>query len=40
MESHDRDAAMALHIDLLTRGSLTDDIGFWMAGIKQLILIL
>ncbi|EIW51602.1 uncharacterized protein TRAVEDRAFT_176166 [Trametes versicolor FP-101664 SS1] len=38
MEAHDREAAMAIHMDLLTRGSLTDDIGLWMSGVKQLIL--
>ncbi|OBZ77263.1 Protein transport protein SEC31 [Grifola frondosa] len=37
MESHDREAAIAIHMELLTRGSLTDDIGLWMSGIKQLI---
>ncbi|KAJ6573806.1 hypothetical protein DFH09DRAFT_981344 [Mycena vulgaris] len=38
MESHDRPAALAIHVDLLTRGSQTDDIGLWMSGIKQLIM--
>ena len=38
MEAHDRDGAMALHMDLLTTGALTDDIGLWMSGVKQLIL--
>ncbi|KZT66624.1 hypothetical protein DAEQUDRAFT_752055 [Daedalea quercina L-15889] len=38
IEAHDRDGAMALHMDLLTTGSLTDDIGIWMSGVKQLIL--
>jgi protein transport protein SEC31 len=38
MESHDRPAALAIHVDLLTKGSLTDDIGLWMSGIKQLIM--
>ncbi|ESK89135.1 structural molecule [Moniliophthora roreri MCA 2997] len=37
MESHDRAAALAIHVDLLTRGSQTDDIGLWMSGVKQLI---
>ena len=37
MDAHDRNAAMAIHVDLLTRGSLTDDIGLWMSGVKQLI---
>ncbi|PFH49472.1 hypothetical protein AMATHDRAFT_76183 [Amanita thiersii Skay4041] len=38
MEAHDRPAALAIHVDLLTRGSQTDDIGLWMSGIKQLIM--
>ncbi|KAL0062586.1 protein transport protein S31 [Marasmius tenuissimus] len=38
MEAHDRAAALAIHVDLLTRGSQTDDIGLWMSGIKQLIM--
>ncbi|KAL0571826.1 protein transport protein S31 [Marasmius crinis-equi] len=38
MESHDRAAALAIHVDLLTRGSQTDDIGLWMSGVKQLIM--
>ncbi|KAI9061594.1 WD40 repeat-like protein [Trametes sanguinea] len=38
MEAHDRETAMAIHMDLLTRGSLTDDIGLWMSGVKQLII--
>ena len=38
MNNCDRPAALAIHVDLLTRGSLTDDIGLWMSGIKQLIL--
>ncbi|KAI6121093.1 hypothetical protein F5141DRAFT_1087648 [Pisolithus sp. B1] len=37
MEAHDREAALSIHVDLLTRGSQTDDIGLWMSGIKQLI---
>ncbi|KAG6820187.1 hypothetical protein H0H93_004180 [Arthromyces matolae] len=32
MEAHDRPAALAIHVDLLTRGSVTDDIGLWMSG--------
>jgi protein transport protein SEC31 len=35
---HDRDSALSIHVDLLTRGSQTDDIGMWMSGIKQLIM--
>ncbi|KAG5641968.1 hypothetical protein DXG03_003842 [Asterophora parasitica] len=38
IENHDRPAALAIHVDLLTRGSLTDDIGLWMSGVKQLIM--
>ncbi|EIN09101.1 WD40 repeat-like protein [Punctularia strigosozonata HHB-11173 SS5] len=38
MAAHDRDAALAIHVDLLTKGSLTDDIGLWMSGVKQLIM--
>lgn len=38
MEARDRPASLAIHVDLLTRGSQTDDIGLWMSGIKQLIM--
>ena len=38
MDAHDREASMSIHMDLLTRGSLTDDIGLWMSGVKQLIV--
>ncbi|KAK0229698.1 hypothetical protein EDD85DRAFT_776241 [Armillaria nabsnona] len=38
MEAHDRPAALAIHVDLLTRGSQTDDIALWMSGVKQLIM--
>jgi protein transport protein SEC31 len=38
MQAHDRPAALAIHMDLLTKGSATDDIGLWMSGIKQLIM--
>ncbi|KAG6916940.1 hypothetical protein DXG01_004627 [Tephrocybe rancida] len=38
MDAHDRPASLAIHVDLLTRGSVTDDIGLWMSGIKQLIM--
>ena len=38
MEARDRPNALAIHVDLLTRGSQTDDIGLWMAGVKQLIM--
>jgi protein transport protein SEC31 len=38
MEAHDRDVALAIHVDLLTKGSQTDDIGLWMSGLKQLIM--
>jgi protein transport protein SEC31 len=38
MEARDREAALSIHVDLLTRGSQTDGIGLWMSAIKQLIL--
>lgn len=38
MAARDRPAALAIHVDLLTRGSQTDDIALWMSGIKQLIM--
>ncbi|KAK7038871.1 protein transport protein S31 [Paramarasmius palmivorus] len=38
MEARDRAAALAIHVDLLTKGSQTDDIGLWMSGVKQLIM--
>ncbi|KAF8130393.1 hypothetical protein EV363DRAFT_1432273, partial [Boletus edulis] len=38
MATHEREAALSIHVDLLTRGSQTDDIGLWMSGIKQVIL--
>ncbi|KAH7925064.1 hypothetical protein BV22DRAFT_1089788 [Leucogyrophana mollusca] len=38
IEAHNREAALSIHVDLLTRGSQTDDIGLWMSGIKQLIM--
>ncbi|KAF9226221.1 hypothetical protein BS17DRAFT_776900 [Gyrodon lividus] len=38
MAAHDRESALAIHVDLLTRGSQTDEIGLWMSGIKQLIM--
>jgi protein transport protein SEC31 len=38
MQAHDGPSATAIHVDLLTRGSRTDDIGLWMSGVKQLII--
>jgi len=38
MQAHDREAAVTLHMELLTRGSQTDDIGLWMSGLKQLLM--
>ena len=38
MDARDRPTALALHVELLTRGSQTDDIGLWMSGVKQLIM--
>ncbi|EIM81877.1 uncharacterized protein STEHIDRAFT_103269 [Stereum hirsutum FP-91666 SS1] len=37
MENHDRDAALQLHVNMLTSTS-GDDIALWMSGIKQLIM--
>ncbi|KAF8318711.1 hypothetical protein DL93DRAFT_2164889 [Clavulina sp. PMI_390] len=37
MQARDLNRAMAIHVDLLTSGSRTDDIGLWMSGVKQLI---
>lgn len=37
MEAHDRDAALQLHVNLLT-SSNGDDIALWMSGVKQLIM--
>ncbi|KAG8216349.1 hypothetical protein J3R82DRAFT_6428 [Butyriboletus roseoflavus] len=36
--ARDRELALGIHVDLLTKGSQTDDIGLWMSGIKQLIM--
>ncbi|KEP48003.1 protein transporter SEC31 [Rhizoctonia solani 123E] len=38
MQAHDAQNATSIHVDLLTRGSRTDDIGLWMSGVKQLII--
>ncbi|KAF9546188.1 hypothetical protein CPC08DRAFT_738561 [Agrocybe pediades] len=38
MDAHDRPAALAIHVELLTRGSQTYDIGLWLSGITQLIM--
>lgn len=38
MQAHDREAAAGLHVELLTKGSQTDDIGVWMSGLKQLLM--
>jgi protein transport protein SEC31 len=38
MAARDQAASLAIHVDLLTKGSRTDDIGRWMPAIKQLIL--
>lgn len=38
MQARDRPASLAIHMDLLTKGSQTDDIGLWMSGVKQLIM--
>ncbi|QRV81661.1 transporter protein Sec31 [Ceratobasidium sp. AG-Ba] len=38
MRAGDGPGATSIHVDLLTRGSRTDDIGLWMSGVKQLII--
>jgi protein transport protein SEC31 len=38
MENRDRPAALAIHGELLTSRSVTDDIALCMSGMKQLIL--
>ncbi|CAE6512434.1 unnamed protein product [Rhizoctonia solani] len=38
MQVPDAQTATSIHVDLLTRGSRTDDIGLWMSGVKQLII--
>lgn len=38
MAARDRETSLALHIDLLRTGSVTDEIGMWMTAVKQLIL--
>ena len=35
MEARDRPAVLELRVDLLTRGSQTDDIGLWMSRITS-----
>ncbi|KDQ10528.1 hypothetical protein BOTBODRAFT_36224 [Botryobasidium botryosum FD-172 SS1] len=37
IEARDQPASLAIHLDLLTKGSRMADIGFWMAGVKRLI---
>ena len=37
MASHDRELALAIHVDMLTRTS-GEDIMLWMSGVKQLIM--
>jgi protein transport protein SEC31 len=38
MEARDKPAALAIHVEILTRESQTENIALWMSGIKQLIL--
>lgn len=38
MDAHDRPAALAIHVDILTRNAQTEDLGLWMSGVKQLIM--
>lgn len=35
--ARDPQAALAMHVDMLTRGPSSDDMSVWMSGIKQLI---
>jgi protein transport protein SEC31 len=35
--NHDRELALAIHVDMLTRTS-GEDITLWMSGVKQLIM--
>jgi protein transport protein SEC31 len=37
MANHDRELALAIHVDMLTRSS-GEDITLWMSGVKQLIM--
>jgi protein transport protein SEC31 len=37
MANHDRELALAIHVNMLTRSS-GDDITLWMSGVKQLIM--
>ena len=37
VQTRDIQRAMAMHVELLTSGSRTDDIGLWMSGLKQLL---
>ncbi|KAH7100125.1 hypothetical protein BKA62DRAFT_640384 [Auriculariales sp. MPI-PUGE-AT-0066] len=37
IQARDRPAATAIHMDLLTRASASEDIGLWMSGLKQMI---
>jgi protein transport protein SEC31 len=38
MAARDTPAALAIHLDLLTRGVPTDNITTWMPAVKQLIM--
>lgn len=38
MSQRDREGALGIHLDLLTLGSKTEDIGLWMSALKQLII--
>jgi len=38
MAARDRPAALAIHVDLLTRGTSSDNITTWMPAIKQMIM--
>ncbi|KAG7098021.1 hypothetical protein E1B28_005326 [Marasmius oreades] len=38
MANNDKSAALAIHVEILTSQSQTNDIGMWMSGVKQLIM--
>ena len=38
MAARDQGRALAIHVDLLTRGSQIGDIGLWMSAIKLLVM--
>jgi protein transport protein SEC31 len=40
MQAGDAQKATSIQVDLLTRGSRNDDIGLWVSGVKQLIILM